>query len=146
MRIVRSNLFTASLQRLRDNDNDLFVAVAANLRYLIQRRRKAELPQVRFGLAQSRYRDLMGEVRSHIPGNPAYIRTIFALPDDESVCAFLLIGDKNSLGAKAATGNDWYDKAIPLADSQWMRISQDLQRIELPEHDLPQSQSGFQWL
>lgn len=59
----------------------------------------------------------MGEVRTHIPGHIAFVRTIFALPSDESVCAFLLLGDKNSQTAGAATGNDWYDEAIPLADS-----------------------------
>lgn len=126
MQIVRTSLFTASLQRLKVSDNDLFVTVAADLRYLIERRRAAELPQVRFGLAQSRYRDLMGEVRSHIPGHPAFIRTVFALPEDESVCAFLLLGDKNSPVTGAATGNDWYDKAIPLADSLWGRINQNI--------------------
>ena len=126
MRIVRSNLFTVSLQRLRANNNDLFIAVAADLRYLIEKRRNALLPQVRFGLAQSRYSDLMGEVRSHISGQPVFIRTIFAMPVDGSVCAFLLLGDKNSQTANAATGNDWYDKAIPLADSLWKKISRDI--------------------
>ncbi len=124
MRIVRSNLFAASFQRLRANDNDLFIAVAADLQYLIEKRHHALLPQVRFGLTQSQYPDQMGEVRSHISGQPAFIRTIFAMPEDESVCALLLLGDKNSQAPRAATGNDWYDKAIPLADSLWERISQ----------------------
>ena len=123
MQIVRSSLFTTSFQQLRANDNDLFITVAADLRYLIEKRRSAELPQVRFGLAQSRYSDLMGEVRSHIHGHPAFVRTIFAMPEDESVCAFLLLGDKNSQAVEATTGNDWYDKAIPLADSLWEKIS-----------------------
>lgn len=126
MRIVRSHLFTGSLQRLRANDNYLFVAVAADLRYLIEKRRSAELPQVRFGLAQSQYPDLMGEVRSHLSGQPVFIRTIFAMPFDESMCAFLLLGDKNSPAPGAATGNDWYVKSIPLADSLWEKISRGL--------------------
>lgn len=123
MRIVRSRLFTESLEWLRASDSDLFTATAADLRYLINRRRAAELPQVRFGLAQSRHHTVMGEVRTHIPGNVAFVRTIFALPPDESVCAFLLLGDKNSRAAGAVTGNDWYDEAIPLADSLWDVIS-----------------------
>ena len=126
MQIVRSSLFTTSFQQLRATDNDLFIAVTADLRYLIEKRRSAELPQVRFGLAQSRYSDLMGEVRSHIHGRPAFVRTVFAMPEDKSVCAFLLLGDKNSQVAEATTGNDWYDKAIPLADSLWEKISLDL--------------------
>ncbi|MCY3609808.1 MAG: hypothetical protein OXG57_15345 [Acidimicrobiaceae bacterium] len=119
MRIVRSRLFTESLERLRASDSDLFTATAADLRYLINRRRAAELPQVRFGLAQSRHHAVMGEVRTHIHGSVAFVRTICALPPDEAVCAFLLLGDKNSQTAGAVTGNDWYDEAIPLADSLW---------------------------
>ena len=132
MRIVRSNLFTVSLQRLRANDNDLFIAVAADLRYLVEKRRSAELPQVRFGLVQSRYRDHVGEVRSHIPGQPVFIRTIFAMPEYESMCAFLLLGDKNSQAPGAAIGKDWYDKAIPLADALWEEINQDLGQTPSP--------------
>ena len=86
MRIIRSRLFTESLERLRASDSDLFIATAADLRYLIEKRRAAELPQVRFGLAQSRHRILMGEVRTHIPGHPAFVRTIFAMPPT-SQCA-----------------------------------------------------------
>ena len=123
MQIVRSSLFTTSFRQLRATNSDLFIAVAADLRYLIEKRRSAELPQVRFGLAQSRYSDLMGEVLSHIQGHPAFVRTIFAMPEDKSVCAFLLLGDKNSQAVEATTGNDWYDKAIPLADSLWEKIS-----------------------
>lgn len=123
MRIIRSRRFTESLQRLRTNDRDLFIATAADLRCLIERRCAAELPQVRFGLAQSRHRISMGEVRTHIPGHPAFVRTIFALPPDESVCAFLLLGDKNSQAVGAATGNDWYDEAVPLADSLWEALT-----------------------
>ncbi len=123
MRIIRSRRFTELLQRLRTSDRDLFIATAADLRYLIEKRRAAELPQVRFGLAQSRHRTSMGEVRTHIPGRPAFVRTIFALPPDESVCAFLLLGDKNSQTVGAATGNDWYDEAVPLADALWEAIT-----------------------
>ena len=126
MRIVRSHLFTGSLQRLRANDNYLFIAVAADLRYLIEKRRSAELPQVRFGLAKSQYPALMGEVRSHLSGQSVFIRTIFAMSFDESMCAFLLLGDKNSQVPGAATGDGWYDKAIPLADSLWKKISRDM--------------------
>ena len=68
----------------------------------------------------------MGEVRSHISGQPVFIRTVFAMPEDESVCALLLLGDKNSQAPRAATGNDWYGKAIPLAGSLWEKISRDL--------------------
>ncbi len=126
MQIVRSSLFTTSFQQLRATDNDLFITVTADLRYLVEKRRSAELPQVRFGLAQSRYPDLMGEVRSHISGHLAFVRTIFAMPKDESVCAFLLLGDKNSQMADATTGNYWYDQAIPRADALWEIISQGL--------------------
>ena len=70
----------------------------------------------------------MGEVRSHITGHSEFVRTIFALPQDESVCALLVLGDKNSKIAGAPTGSDWYDEAIPLADAIWDRIEQDRHR------------------
>lgn len=123
MQLIRSGRFTASLQRLQQLDAELFVTVAADLQYLIKSGRDAELPQVRFGLAQSRYAKIMGEVRSHIPGRPEFVRTIFVMPEDASFCVFLLLGDKNSQSAEAATGNDWYLRAIPLADQLWEEIS-----------------------
>lgn len=132
MQIVRSSLFTTSFLRLRVTDNNLFITVASDLRYLIEKRHSAELPQVRFGLVQSRFPDLMGEVRSHMPEHPAFGRTIFALPKDESVCLFLLLGDKNARSAGAATGNDWYDEAIPLADSLWEEFNQNPKRLVIP--------------
>lgn len=55
-------------------------------------------------------------------GDQEFIRTIFALPVDESVCAFLVMGDKNSAGEGDRTGNAWYELAIPLADMVWGRI------------------------
>ena len=65
----------------------------------------------------------MGEVRSHIPGRPEFVRTVFVMPEDESFCVFVLLGDKNSQTADAATGNDWYRAAIPLADELWEDLS-----------------------
>lgn len=85
MRIVRSQLFLDSFRALQLGDPALFEVVAADLRYLLERRRDAQLPQVRFGIVQSAFRDVMGEVRSHIPGEPAFVRTLFGMPDDETV-------------------------------------------------------------
>ncbi|HDH03706.1 MAG TPA: hypothetical protein ENH15_05625, partial [Actinobacteria bacterium] len=95
MKIIRTQRFIATLKALQKGDDELFVAVAADLRYLIELKRGAQLPQVRFGLAQSEY-DVIGEVRSHITGRPEFIRVLFAMPHDESLCAFLIMGDKNS--------------------------------------------------
>jgi hypothetical protein len=64
----------------------------------------------------------MGEVRSHVHGDTEFIRTLFALPIDESVCALLVMGDKNATGENDRTGNAWYDQAVPLADMIWGRI------------------------
>ncbi len=62
----------------------------------------------------------MGEVRSHIPGEPAFVRTLFVMPDDETLCALLVMGDKNT--ADGAQGNAWYDRAVPIADEIWRAI------------------------
>ncbi|MDZ7732650.1 MAG: hypothetical protein U5R31_05595 [Acidimicrobiia bacterium] len=59
-------------------------------------------------------------------GQPApthFVRTLFALPSDERVCAFLVLGDKNT--DHGPSGNDWYDEAIPLADAMWAQILAD---------------------
>ncbi len=120
VRIVRSQLFLDSLKALQHTDPALFEVVAADLRYLVERRRDAQLPQVRFGIAQSAFRDVMGEVRSHIPGESAFVRTLFVMPDDETLCALLVMGDKNTVDG--AQGNAWYDMAVPIADEIWRAI------------------------
>ena len=120
MRLIRSRLFLDSFKGLQLGDPALFEVVAADLRYLLDRRRDAQLPQVRFGIAQSAFRDVMGEVRSHIPGESAFVRTLFAMSDDETACALLVMGDKNTAGG--AQGNAWYDRAIPVADEIWRAI------------------------
>jgi hypothetical protein len=120
MRIVRSQLFLDSFRALQQGDPALFEVVAADLRYLLERRRQAQLPQVRFGIVQSTFPDVMGEVRSHIPGESAFVRTLFVMPDDETLCALLVMGDKNTPGG--AQGNAWYDMAVPIADEIWRAI------------------------
>ena len=120
MRFIRSQLFVDGLKALQHGDAALFEVVVADLRYLLERRRHAQLPQVRFGIAQSAFRDVMGEVRSHIPGDQAFVRTLFVMPDDETLCALLVIGDKNTVDG--ARGNSWYDKAVPIADEIWQVI------------------------
>ena len=120
MRIVRSLLFLDSFRALQQGDPALFEVVAADLRYLLERRRDAQLPQVRFGIAQSAFREVMGEVRSHISGEPAFVRTLFVMPDDETLCALLVMGDKNTVDG--AQGNAWYDRAVPIADEIWRAI------------------------
>lgn len=114
MRIVRSQLFVDSFRALQKGDPALFEVVAADLRYLLERRRAAQLPQVRFGIVQSAFPDVMGEVRSHIPGEQAFVRILFVVPADERLCALLVMGDKNT--ADGAQGSAWYDRAVPIAD------------------------------
>lgn len=70
---------------------------------------------------QSAFPDATGEVRSHIPGRTEFVRTLFAMPADESVCLFAVMGDKNTDDGKQ--GNDWYDGAVPLLDEVWRRVS-----------------------
>lgn len=75
---------------------------------------------MRWRLAQSKYPDDTGEVRSHIPGRPEFVRTLFAMPPDESVCVFALMGDKNT--EEGLQGDDWNDGAVPLLDEVWRRV------------------------
>jgi len=113
-------MFQDGLERLRASDADLFIVVAADIEYLLRLRRKAELPQVRFGIAQSAFPDVTGEIRSHIAGRPEFVRILFAMPADESICVFAIIGDKNS--PEGAQGDDWYDEAVPILDEVWRRV------------------------
>ena len=112
----------ASFVALRTSDPTLFEVVAADIKYLIDRRHDALLPQVRFGIVQSAFPEVFGEVRSHIPGERSFVRTLFAMPADEWCCAFLIIGDKNAPTNGGATGNAWYNEAVPIADTIWRDI------------------------
>ena len=56
MRIVRSRLFLDSFRALQRADPALFEVVAADLRYLLERRRDAELPHVRLASCSQRPR------------------------------------------------------------------------------------------
>ncbi len=131
MELVRTAQFEKSFRLVRDTNAALFEELAANLRYLLREKRHAEMPQVRFGIRDSSYSE-MGEVRTHIPGKLPFLRTLFAMPTDESVCAFLVLGDKNSQLPTAPTGNAWYDQAIPVADKLWAEIRTDRQQGRSP--------------
>jgi hypothetical protein len=122
VRFIRSKLFEDSFTRLRETDLDLSERAGTDIMYLVQEKHEAVLPQVRWRIAQSKFADIMGEIRTHRPGDDAFIRTLFVMPADESVCALLVMGDKNSGEENAATGNDWYDKAVPIADAIWEAI------------------------
>ena len=113
-------MFDDSLEQLCASDADLFVVVAADIEYLLRLKRKAELPQVRFGIAQSEFPNITGEIRSHIPGRPEFVRILFAMPADESICVFAVMGDKNA--PEGAQGDDWYDEAVPILDEVWRRV------------------------
>lgn len=113
-------MFDDSLVALRAADPELFEVVAADLQYLLERKREAELPQVRWGIAQSDFTDLTGEVRSHIPSHQEFVRTLFVMPPDEWICVLAVMGDKNTAGG--AQGNDWYDSAVPILDEVWRRV------------------------
>ncbi len=117
MDVRRTNVFMASLRALKETDEELFVVVAGDIQYLLEVKRSAVLPQVGWRIAQSAYPGLTGEVRSHVPGREAFVRTLFAMPPDESVCVLAVMGDKNS--DYGAQGNEWYDLAVPMLDQAW---------------------------
>lgn len=119
MRVIRTRLFDDSVKQLRAADPELFEVVAADIGYLLRVKRAAELPQVRWRIAQSAFPDVTGEVRSHIPGHPEFVRTLFAMADDESICVLAVMGDKNT--SEGAQGGEWYDRAVPLLDQAWRR-------------------------
>ena len=121
-------MFDDSLEQLHATDSELFETVAADIGYLLRLKRAAELPQVRWRIAQSEFPDVTGEVRSHLAGRPEFVRTLFVMPEDESICLFAVLGDKNT--AEGAQGSEWYDSAVPLLDEVWRRVSAKLEAGE----------------
>ena len=113
-------MFDDGLRALRAANQELFEVVATDIEYLLTLKRGAELPQVRWGIAQSDFSDITGEIRSHIVGEPEFVRTLFVMPPDESICVFTLIGDKNT--DEGSQGSDWYDSAVPILDEVWRRV------------------------
>jgi hypothetical protein len=116
-------MFDDGLRALQAANQALFEVVAADIQYLLTLKREAELPQVRWGIAQSEFTDVTGEVRSHVVGEPEFVRVLFVMPPDESICVFAVIGDKNT--ADGNQGNDWYDHAVPILDEVWRRVQDD---------------------
>lgn len=113
-------MFQDSLEQLRATDAELFEVVAADIEYLLTLKRHAELPQVRWSIVQSEFRDVTGEVRSHIAGRTEFVRTLFVMPEDQSICVFAVMGDKNT--EEGPQGEDWYDGAVPYLDEVWRRF------------------------
>jgi hypothetical protein len=113
-------MFDDGLRALRAANHELFEVVAADIQYLLTLKHGAELPQVRWGIAQSEFTEITGEVRSHIVGEPEFVRILFVMPADESICVFALIGDKNT--DRGSQGSDWYDGAVPVVDEVWRRL------------------------
>lgn len=46
-----------------------------------------------------------------------FVRILFVMPPDESICVFALIGDKNT--DDGSQSNDWYDNAVSILDEVW---------------------------
>lgn len=41
-------------------------------------------------------------------------------PEDESICVFAVMGDKNT--SDGLQGSDWYDEAVPIVDAVWRQV------------------------
>jgi hypothetical protein len=111
-----SQLVRDFLRRLQEQDAELMIELAADIGYLVERGRAAQLPQVRFGVSQSEFRNRMGEIRTHRAGSPTFVRTLFVLEDDGTL-VLLVAGDKGP--GSDRPGNTWYDYAVPLADEAY---------------------------
>jgi hypothetical protein len=55
-----------------------------------------------------------------MPGRREFIRTLFAMSADQTICIFAVMGDKNA--PDGAQGNDWYDVAVPILDAVWRSV------------------------
>lgn len=100
------------IKLIHEREPELAAHLADGLRYVIQHREAATLPDVGpiFG---SMHGDICVEVRTSLdPGNHnvAHLRTIVYLVPTSDIVYVALCGDKSR------RGNDWYSDAVPAAD------------------------------
>lgn len=116
MRRVEYPKFADWLQQL---PRDVFVAVEADIRYLLEFGRGAVLPYVRLRIQQSAHFPDMAETRTEIQdrdGRQWVVRTLAVFADGDSVLAFCVGGDKRAW-SDANPALDWYDTWVPIADA-----------------------------
>lgn len=111
-----STQFKSAAERLADEEPILWNGIRETLIYLSEFRHYAIAPDVRWGITQSVYSGHCGEIRwpdpeiqAEHPGD-AWRGLFVAHPDDDWY-VFTILGNK------AATGNDWYDQAVPQSDA-----------------------------
>lgn len=116
MRRVEYPKFADWLQAL---PREVFVAVEADIRYLLEFGRSAVLPYVRLRIQQSAHYPDMAETRTEVAdqdGRLWVVRTLAVFADDDSVVAWCVGGDKRSW-SDANPALDWYDAWVPIADA-----------------------------
>jgi hypothetical protein len=112
-------------QWLQEVPRDVFVAVEADIRYLLEFGRGAALPFVRHRIQESSHFPDMSETRTAVrddSGREWIVRTLAVFADSDSVLAFCVAGDKRQW-ADANPSRDWYSVWVPVADAvfRWMK-------------------------
>lgn len=123
MRRIEYPQFSDWMQRL---PRDVFVAVEADIRYLLEFGRSAVLPSARLRIQQSEHFPDMAETRTDIMDQSDrrwVIRTLAVFAAGDSLLAFCVGGDK-SAWADAHPADDWYDIWVPVADRVFTAMKQ----------------------
>lgn len=110
-----SNQFKTAAERVVETKPDLWDGVRETLVYLRQFRRQAVAPDVRWGIAQSKFGADCGEVRWPYPEIQARHPTdawrgLFVAHPDDDWYVFTILGNK------AGVGNAWYSDAVVKSD------------------------------
>jgi len=103
---------------------EVFIAVEADIRYLLEFGRGAVLPYVRHRIQQSSQYPDMSETRTSVTENDGrtwVVRTLAVFADGDSVLALCVGGDKKAW-EQIHPGKDWYDTWVPVADEVYARM------------------------
>lgn len=108
--------FLETLARLRENDEPLAKMLIGDIGYLAEHGRGAAEPYVKHRIQASVHYPDMSEVRTRDDerADSPVLRTLVIFTEDQRI--FVAV-----CGDKGRAGNEWYERAIPLADQLYTR-------------------------
>lgn len=115
--------FSDWMQRL---PREVFVAVEADIRYLLEFGRSAVLPSARLRIQQSAHFPDMAETRTDIADHDDrfwVVRTLAVFAESDSLLTLCVGGDKNAWH-REHPNDDWYDTWVPIADRVFASMKQ----------------------
>ncbi len=130
----RSSSFQLTAERLSAENPIAWAQMVAGFRYLEEYREAAVAPDVRWGIALSRFGKFSGEVRWPFPEDQAdhpnsAFRTLFVVATDYSWAVLTILGNK---ATHVSGSNAWYDEFVPISDQIAVGASKQLSLKNFP--------------